>query len=70
MDREELKTRPLVAPRAGAWIEMGQLPQHPMPGSVAPRAGAWIEIDPAGTGYRPAAVAPRAGAWIEMGEGL
>ena len=34
----------LVAPRAGAWIEMRPLFLSPFPTLVAPRAGAWIEI--------------------------
>ena len=32
-----------VAPRAGAWIETGNLRRNGLMGEVAPRAGAWIE---------------------------
>ena len=33
-----------VAPRAGAWIEIGLYADLSEAGSVAPRAGAWIEM--------------------------
>ena len=34
----------LVAPHAGAWIEMVQVQNLPRTYTVAPHAGAWIEI--------------------------
>ena len=34
----------VVAPRAGAWIEIANYQQEPIDIKVAPRAGAWIEI--------------------------
>ena len=36
----------LVAPCAGAWIEMGPMPLKRQAALVAPCAGAWIEIAP------------------------
>ena len=36
--------RILVAPHAGAWIEMDQSKREHMRTKVAPHAGAWIEI--------------------------
>ena len=36
----------LVAPRAGAWIEIDGLQVFENTTAVAPRAGAWIEITP------------------------
>ncbi len=36
-------TLPLVAPRAGAWIETSRGPHRWLMRLVAPRAGAWIE---------------------------
>ena len=46
MQKELLLTvrRRLVAPHAGAWIEMCELPMLSTPLFVAPHAGAWIEI--------------------------
>jgi len=59
----------MVAPHAGAWIEISIANAKPISGLVAPHAGAWIEI----TGYRVARlggyVAPHAGAWIEISDG-
>ena len=34
----------MVAPLAGAWIEIGQHGRYPLSDVVAPLAGAWIEI--------------------------
>ena len=34
----------VVAPRVGAWIEIGVLCRPILPITVAPRVGAWIEI--------------------------
>ena len=33
----------IVAPRAGAWVETGNLFSGMQPFWVAPRAGAWVE---------------------------
>ncbi len=58
--------RLLVAPRAGAWIEI-DFGVYTVPlFRVAPRAGAWIEIDQRHRQRHCSLVAPRAGAWIEM----
>ena len=43
MKKEEL-LEVLVAPFAGAWIEIENLCQRQLQHSVAPFAGAWIEI--------------------------
>src|SRR3990167_8233620 len=56
---------PMVAPRAGAWIETIQAPSWRSRTHVAPRAGAWIETLTWRRFRSPRAVAPRAGAWIE-----
>ncbi len=56
----------LVAPLAGAWIEIGSIRQGRNIPAVAPLAGAWIEMFmdiPEGDGEF---VAPLAGAWIEI----
>ena len=57
----------LVAPYAGAWIEIVAQPvvtnQY---GEVAPYAGAWIEIAKRDPSRNRKAVAPYAGAWIEI----
>ena len=57
----------LVAPFAGAWIEIVYCPV--MWGSVlvAPFAGAWIEMALKQWKSRSITVAPFAGAWIESG---
>ena len=55
-----------VAPRAGAWIEVGADGRARGLFAVAPRAGAWIEVAVGGDGAGPEGVAPRAGAWIEV----
>ena len=56
----------LVAPYAGAWIEILCKMGNPYKSMVAPYAGAWIEIDY--YNYRSVIVnvAPYAGAWIEI----
>ncbi len=56
----------LVAPRAGAWIEIPLTKPSPKARYVAPRAGAWIEIQVLVALRQHQTVAPRAGAWIEM----
>ena len=60
----------IVAPLAGAWIEIVVEPTTP--GStitVAPLAGAWIEICIFDGDNNPYSVAPLAGAWIEIENG-
>ena len=56
----------LVAPSAGAWIEMCQDFDGVLDHSVAPSAGAWIEIYLNGIEQALKLVAPSAGAWIEI----
>ncbi len=56
----------IVAPRAGAWIEIGHIAASGKSGLVAPRAGAWIEMTKLAATPSRFAVAPRAGAWIEI----
>src|SRR5699024_7197108 len=56
----------LVAPRAGAWIEIDRRVRIYNKALVAPRAGAWIEIFPLFAAAPLRRVAPRAGAWIEI----
>ena len=56
----------MVAPRAGAWIEIQTLIQKASQLAVAPRAGAWIEILNPYNLLCFNTVAPRAGAWIEI----
>ena len=61
----------MVAPRAGAWIEMQEVGIMVVkPRLVAPRAGAWIEMLHFPRHPFPLVVAPRAGAWIEITGGL
>ena len=56
----------IVAPRVGAWIEIG-MPLFLLTSLVvAPREGAWIEIGRQGRNREQQSVAPREGAWIEM----
>ena len=59
-----------VAPRVGAWIETGSLPEmRQQTLGVAPRVGAWIETNSRLTRKETArVVAPRVGAWIETPE--
>ena len=56
----------IVAPRAGAWIEIFRRKFSVSSLRVAPRAGAWIEIKKEKIPEIRLPVAPRAGAWIEM----
>ena len=65
--RERNVRHRVVAPLAGAWIEMISLLQPESVIYVAPLAGAWIEIVGVGVEVSDTAVAPLAGAWIEIG---
>ena len=56
----------MVAPFAGAWIEMQSAPEGGRSSPVAPFAGAWIEILGAHPEEIVNCVAPFAGAWIEI----
>ena len=56
----------VVAPLAGAWIEMSEIPSGTVVATVAPLAGAWIEMNPAASVRTSQVVAPLAGAWIEI----
>ena len=56
----------IVAPRAGAWIEIFRRKFSVSSLRVAPRAGAWIEIKKEKIPEIRLPVAPRAGAWIEI----
>ena len=56
----------MVAPYAGAWIEMDIVKWLKTKYPVAPYAGAWIEIFTTMLGSAAKAVAPYAGAWIEI----
>ena len=56
----------MVAPFAGAWIEMTASMSYRCTSCVAPFAGAWIEIDNGSNRITDSAVAPFAGAWIEI----
>ena len=58
----------IVAPLAGAWIEMGLQTDGCQKNTVAPLAGAWIEIKEGCIMDINRIVAPLAGAWIEMGK--
>ncbi len=58
----------MVAPFAGAWIEIICQPTPQYRAFVAPFAGAWIEIRNSAFGGMLPHVAPFAGAWIEMPE--
>ena len=57
---------PMVAPLAGAWIEIRLSGAIRTPISVAPLAGAWIEIIVTEPLTLTPSVAPLAGAWIEI----
>ena len=57
----------MVAPFAGAWIEISDLDQRSTAACVAPFAGAWIEISNGHWLVVGTKVAPFAGAWIEIG---
>ena len=56
----------MVAPLAGAWIEISGSCSSPSLAAVAPLAGAWIEILCMGEPWFATKVAPLAGAWIEI----
>ena len=56
----------VVAPLAGAWIEMTTAFNEPSDFAVAPLAGAWIEMITCKDHYINVMVAPLAGAWIEI----
>ena len=56
----------VVAPFAGAWIEIINTKEYKNGQYVAPFAGAWIEIFNAKFDEIQMAVAPFAGAWIEI----
>ena len=56
----------LVAPFAGAWIEIRREQKPRKVKGVAPFAGAWIEIVCITSTDYPGEVAPFAGAWIEI----
>ena len=56
----------IVAPSAGAWIEIFSIQSHIPVILVAPSAGAWIEIVKQLNELLDKEVAPSAGAWIEI----
>ena len=56
----------LVAPLAGAWIEIVCVTKQTYCAPVAPLAGAWIEITLLYLTLSLHCVAPLAGAWIEI----
>ena len=56
----------MVAPFAGAWIEIKEEQRQNTHELVAPFAGAWIEIDIFQFLSKKVVVAPFAGAWIEI----
>ena len=56
----------VVAPLAGAWIEIVVFPSMEVCVKVAPLAGAWIEIKSRPRYAICEKVAPLAGAWIEI----
>ena len=56
----------IVAPHAGAWIEIMDAQTVALTQGVAPHAGAWIEIHTSASDQSMIGVAPHAGAWIEM----
>ena len=56
----------MVAPFAGAWIEIIDFWEQANIENVAPFAGAWIEISNKLNLYKEKYVAPFAGAWIEI----
>ncbi len=60
----------MVAPFAGAWIEIQDLAHMTTCPGVAPFAGAWIEIVEITDEYSEKAVAPFAGARIEKNNEL
>ena len=56
----------IVAPLAGAWIEILESKGMDSNTFVAPLAGAWIEIRETYAAQEAKLVAPLAGAWIEI----
>ena len=56
----------IVAPLAGAWVEIALVSCKPKFNSVAPLAGAWVEIVSGLYGSNGGHVAPLAGAWVEI----
>ena len=56
----------MVAPYAGAWIEIKSVCCFSSTATVAPYAGAWIEIGMVLNNRFADKVAPYAGAWIEI----
>ncbi len=56
----------MVAPLAGAWIEISVFVNVVLVLFVAPLAGAWIEITERISDSSAYCVAPLAGAWIEI----
>ena len=63
---QHVKGQGLVAPLAGAWIEISPALYTSTAANVAPLAGAWIEIAALFFTAVPIPVAPLAGAWIEI----
>ena len=61
-----IKMLVIVAPLAGAWIEIAIGKALKLDQAVAPLAGAWIEIAVTCTPHSTTPVAPLAGAWIEI----
>ena len=62
-----IRKRKLVAPLAGAWIEIGVWGvSRSWVQIVAPLAGAWIEMHKLRGKNSDLLVAPLAGAWIEI----
>ena len=67
MPRPRTQLNPMmVAPLAGAWIEIISASSVAISLIVAPLAGAWIEIPPLPLFAKTPTVAPLAGAWIEI----
>ncbi len=56
----------LVAPHAGAWVEIELTLNEAVKILVAPHAGAWVEIVKFLRGDGFVLVAPHAGAWVEI----
>ena len=56
----------IVAPLAGAWIEIEAAAKAAARDGVAPLAGAWIEMALLRRLSKKLMVAPLAGAWIEI----
>ena len=56
----------MVAPLAGAWVEMSNSVLKKPEYIVAPLAGAWVEIALVSCKPKFNSVAPLAGAWVEI----